>query len=219
MSLRDDVPQPEGSQEDYKQTVEQSIPDFRYSVPYRGDGTRAMAVAQAAFAQAGFRVERMTATELRVVGPGMRGARVDPLRGATLAGVTIGGGEIRVEAALGGAVWVQRLLGLLLGGMAVLFLVGFGIAWAVLPSLRAFAWIWFLSCCHSCRGLGWAPYWPWRCAGQAKAPCGIWWTTWPWPLPPPILGCRRAKTRRMLLLRAVREVHELRARLRQTLRI
>ncbi len=143
MSLRDDVPQPEGSQEDYKQTVEQSIPDFRYSVPYRGDGTRAMAVAQAAFAQAGFRVERMTATELRVVGPGMRGARVDPLRGATLAGVTIGGGEIRVEAALGGAVWVQRLLGLLLGGMAVLFLVGFGIAWAVLPSLRAFAWIWF----------------------------------------------------------------------------
>ncbi len=141
--MRDDVPQPEGSQEDYKQTVEQSIPDFRYSVPYRGDGTRAMAVAQAAFAQAGFRVERMTATELRVVGPGMRGARVDPLRGATLAGVTIGGGEIRVEAALGGAVWVQRLLGLLLGGMAVLFLVGFGIAWAVLPSLRAFAWIWF----------------------------------------------------------------------------
>ncbi len=136
-------PNPRGLKRGYMQTVEHSIPDFRYSVPYRGDGTRAMAVAQAAFAQAGFRLERMTATELRVIGPGMRNTRVDPLRGATLAGVTIGGGEIRMEAVLGGAVWVQRLLALLLGGMAVLFLVGFGIAWAVLPSLRDFAWIWF----------------------------------------------------------------------------
>lgn len=122
----------------------QHTPDFRYSAPYAGDASRAMAMAQAAFVQAGFRLEHLTGTELRAIGPGMRGTRVDPLRGATLVSLTVGTHEIRVEAVLGGATWVRRFLALLLGGMAALFLVGFGIAWAVVPALREFAWIWLL---------------------------------------------------------------------------
>ena len=74
----------------------------------------------------------------------MRGKRVDPLRGATIAAVTVGGGEIRVDAVLGGAAWVRTVMLLSLAGVAVVFVVGFGIAWALIPALRDFPWIWFL---------------------------------------------------------------------------
>lgn len=120
------------------------IPDFTYTVAFAGSCQRALAAAETAFSQAGFRIVKRSGGELCVASPGMRGKSVNPLRGATFASVTVGGGEIRVNAVLGGAVWVRRVMLLMLVGLAVLFVVGFGIAWAVVPELRDFPWIWYV---------------------------------------------------------------------------
>ena len=120
------------------------VPDFTHRVAFSGSPEKALAAAEAAFLQAGFKIATRSSGELRAVSPGMRGKRVDPLRGATIAAVTVGGGEIRVDAVLGGAAWVRTVMLLSLAGVAVVFVVGFGIAWALIPALRDFPWIWFL---------------------------------------------------------------------------
>ncbi|HUQ30681.1 MAG TPA: hypothetical protein VM095_01120, partial [Pyrinomonadaceae bacterium] len=110
--------------------------EYSKSVPFAGQGARALDVARSTFVGQGFQIAASSDYELRVVGPGMNSTREDPLKGVSEASLVIRASTIEIKAALGGAQKMKTFLRLFPLGMGLLFLIAFGTLAAFLPNFR-----------------------------------------------------------------------------------
>lgn len=95
---------------------------YAASLPFRGRAEEAFGLAEAALTALGFRLTDRSADVREWVGPGMNSSRESALLGASRIHVAHGGGELAVEADLGGVArlarfvtWFPVLLPLVLG--------------------------------------------------------------------------------------------------------
>ena len=103
------------------------------SVKLAGDPARALDLAATVLASNGFRLERRDEQPLVAVGRGMLSTKQNPLTGAGRVALTRIGGELRLEADLGGLRAMARFLVALPLGMVV----ALGVAWAATGGTRS----------------------------------------------------------------------------------
>jgi hypothetical protein len=105
---------------------------YAASLSFRGDTVKAFGLAEAALTALGFRFTERTASSVEWAGPGMNSNRESALMGATRIRVTSGGGELAVEADLGGVARLARFVKLFPIGLVlclgIVFAVVFGVA-------------------------------------------------------------------------------------------
>ncbi len=105
--------------------------DYTASVPFAGNADKALDLAVSALTAVGFRLVERTAASVEMDGPGTNGNWQSDLLGASRVRAAVGGGELAVEADLGGVRRVARFLTLFppaLGvSLGVVFLVVFGL--------------------------------------------------------------------------------------------
>jgi hypothetical protein len=110
--------------------------EYSKTVPFTGHGARALDVARAVFVGQGFQVVTSSGYELRVTGPGIISTRENPLKGVSEASIIMRPDSIEIKAILGGVKRMKNFLYLFPLGMALFFLIVFGVlAWS-LPGLR-----------------------------------------------------------------------------------
>src|SRR5262245_48252499 len=80
------------------------------SVPFRGDIDRALGLAASTLTGVGFRLTGRTAESVRLAGPGVKSTRRNGLRGASHIFIWANGGELVIEAELGGVARMSRFL-------------------------------------------------------------------------------------------------------------
>jgi hypothetical protein len=114
--------------------------EYSKTVPFMGRGARALDVARSTFVGQGFQITASSDDELRVTGPGINSTRQNPLRGISEASIIIRASAIEIKAILGGAQKMKTFMRLFPLGMALFFMLVFGVlAWR-LPLLRN---VWF----------------------------------------------------------------------------
>src|SRR5918912_3285806 len=101
--------------------------DYTKTVPFTGRASRALDVARTTFMSQGFQIVASTDQELRVVGAGMNSTRENALKGVSEATLIVRPSAIEVQARLGGAERMKKFLTFFPMGMAVLFLIVFGV--------------------------------------------------------------------------------------------
>lgn len=117
--------------------------EYSKTVPFTGQRARALDVARSAFVGQGFQIVASSDDELRVTGPGINSTRENPLKGVSEASIIIRSAAIEIKAILGGAQKLKMFLRLFPLGMALLFLLVFGVlAWR-LPVFRH-AWVFLI---------------------------------------------------------------------------
>ena len=83
---------------------------YAASLPFRGRADEAFGLAEAALTALGFRLADKSAAAREWVGPGMNSSRESALLGATRIHASHGGGELAVEAELGGVARLARFV-------------------------------------------------------------------------------------------------------------
>jgi hypothetical protein len=117
--------------------------EYSKTVPFIGNGARALDVARAAFVGQGFQIIASSDYELRVTGPGINSTKENPLKGVSEASIIIRSSAIEIKAILGGVQKMNTFLRLFPLGLALFFLIVFGaLAWS-LPDFRR-AWIFLI---------------------------------------------------------------------------
>jgi hypothetical protein len=119
---------------------------YEKTVPFHGDGAKALEAAIAPLTSLGFRIVDKSATAVEFQGPGMNSTRESALLGATRIRVIARSHELALEAELGGVEFMSRFvrwfpLALSVGIFVVLSLV-FAIAWG---NRIGAIWIWPLA--------------------------------------------------------------------------
>src|SRR5690349_12131629 len=117
--------------------------EYSKSVPFTGRAARALDVARSTFVGQGFQIIASTDSELRVTGPGFNSTRENPLRGVSDASIIVRASAIELKASFGGAEKIKTFLRFFPLGMAILFLIVFGILAYVLPQFRQW-WIFLI---------------------------------------------------------------------------
>jgi hypothetical protein len=84
----------------------------------------------------GFQIVASSDYELRVTGPGISSTKENPLKGVSEAFIIVRSASIEVKAILGGVQKMKTFLRLFPLGLALFFLVVFGILALSLPGLR-----------------------------------------------------------------------------------
>jgi hypothetical protein len=84
----------------------------------------------------GFQLVASTDHELRVTGPGINSTRENPLKGITEASIIVRSSAIEMRATLGGVEKMKKFLTFFPLGMALLFLIVFGVLALTIPDLR-----------------------------------------------------------------------------------
>jgi hypothetical protein len=112
--------------------------EYSKTVPFTGRASKALEVAKSTFLPQGFHFVTSTDYELRVVGPGINSTRENPLKGITEASIIIrpSASAIEMKATLGGVEKMKKFLIFFPLGMAILFLVVFGVLALQLPDMR-----------------------------------------------------------------------------------
>ena len=112
--------------------------EYSKTVPFTGKAAKALEVARATLLPQGFQIVASTDYELRVAGPGMNGTRENPLRGITEASIIVrpSASAIEMRAKLGGVEKLKKFLTFFPLGMAIFFLILFGVLALTLPALR-----------------------------------------------------------------------------------
>ena len=100
--------------------------EYEKSVPVAGDAGRAMETVVAALTLFGFRVAGKREAEVELLGPGMYSSKQNPLVGASRVVVRAESGRLAIHAEFDAVRRLIRTVGLVILGMAVLFLVLFG---------------------------------------------------------------------------------------------
>jgi hypothetical protein len=104
--------------------------EYSKIVPFAGRGSKALDVARSTFVGQGFQIVAGGDDELRVTGPGMSSTRENPLKGVSEASIIIRASAIEFKAVLGGAQKLKTFVRLFPPGMALFFLIAFGVlAW------------------------------------------------------------------------------------------
>lgn len=117
--------------------------EYSKTVPFVGRAAKALSVAQTAFVGQGFEIVAASDYELKVTGPGFNSTRENPLKGVSEASIIIRSSAIEIKALLGGAQKMKTFLRLFPLGMALLFLIVFGVLAFILPDFRRW-WIFLI---------------------------------------------------------------------------
>lgn len=112
--------------------------EYSKTVPFTGKAAKALEVARTTFLPQGFQLVASTDYELRVTGPGLNSTRENPLKGITEASIIIrpSASAIEMRATLGGVEKMKKFLTFFPLGMALLFLIVFGVLALSLPEMR-----------------------------------------------------------------------------------
>lgn len=117
--------------------------EYSKTVPFAGNGAKALDVARAAFVGQSFQIVSSSDSELRVTGPGLSSTRENPLKGLSEASIVVRADSIEVRALMGGAQKLKTFVRVFPLALACLFMIVFGvIAWLV-PVMRH-AWIFLI---------------------------------------------------------------------------
>lgn len=117
--------------------------EYSKTVPFAGNGARALDVARSAFVGQSFQIVASSDSELRVKGSGMSSTRESPLTGLSEASIVVRPDSIEVRALLGGAQKMKTFLRVFPLALAALLMTVFGVlAWRV-PAMRH-AWIFLI---------------------------------------------------------------------------
>ncbi len=100
--------------------------EYEKVVDFAGDARKALEAARAALVQVGFQVSPIEESAFRATYSGWFDTRRNPLLAASTMVVAVRDGRLALGAELGGLGKLRKFLILLIGGMALLFLVGFG---------------------------------------------------------------------------------------------
>jgi hypothetical protein len=117
--------------------------EYAKTVPFTGRASKALYVAQSTFISQGFQIVANTDSELRVTGPGMSSTRENPLRGVSEATIIVRPEAIEIKAILGGVERIKTFLRFFPLGMALFFLLVFGVLALTVPVLRIW-WIFLI---------------------------------------------------------------------------
>jgi len=101
--------------------------DYEKTVPFGGNMEKALEVAKNVFIQHNFQIVRGSDTEVEFTGPGMLSSRQNPLVGISRVCIRGTSGNLSIEAEFGGIRRLTKYLVLFIVGMAIFFLVFFGI--------------------------------------------------------------------------------------------
>jgi hypothetical protein len=112
--------------------------EYSKTVPFTGKATKALEVARATFLPQGFQLVTNSDYELRVTGPGINSTRENPLKGITEASIIVrpSASAIEMKAVLGGVEKMRKFLTFFPLGMAIFFLILFGVLTLTVPALR-----------------------------------------------------------------------------------
>lgn len=110
--------------------------EYSKTVPFTGHGARALDVARSVFVGQGFQIVASSDYELRVTGPGINSTKENPLKGVSEASIIIRSASIEFNAILGGVQKMKTFLRLLPLGLALFFLIVFGVLALSVPGLR-----------------------------------------------------------------------------------
>lgn len=119
--------------------------EYSKTVPFTGRASKALEVARSTFLPQGFQLTANTEYELRVTGPGINSTRENPLKGISEASIIIRPSTSAIElmATLGGVRKMKLFLIFFPLGMALLFLIVFGVLALNLPDFRR-PWIFLI---------------------------------------------------------------------------
>jgi hypothetical protein len=101
--------------------------DYEKTEPFSGNVEKVLEVAKNAFIQNNFQIVRDSDTEVELTGPGMLSSRQNPIVGISricIRGTSI---NLSIEAEFGGIRKLTKYLALFIVGMAIFFVVLFGI--------------------------------------------------------------------------------------------
>ncbi len=101
--------------------------DYEKTMPFSGNMEKALEVAKNVFIQHNFQIVRDSDSEVELTGPGMLSSRQNPLVGISRVCIRGTSGNISIEAEFGGIRKLTKYLVLFIVGMAIFFLVFFGI--------------------------------------------------------------------------------------------
>ncbi len=101
--------------------------DYEKTMPFSGNMEKALEVAKNVFIQHNFQIVRDSDTEVELTGPGMLSSRQNPLVGISRVCIRGTSGNLSIEAEFGGIRKLTKYLVLFIVGMAIFFLVFFGI--------------------------------------------------------------------------------------------
>ncbi len=101
--------------------------DYEKTEPFSGNMEKAFEVAKNVFIQHNFQIVRDSDSEVEFTGPGMLSSRQNPLVGISRVCIRGTSGNISIEAEFGGIRRLTKYLVFFIVGMAIFFLVLFGI--------------------------------------------------------------------------------------------
>jgi hypothetical protein len=110
--------------------------EYSKTVPFTGRASKALEVARSTFLPQGFQIVASNDYELRVTGPGINSTRENPLKGISAASIIASTSVIEMKATLGGVEKMKKFLIFFPLGMAVLFLIVFGVLALTQPAFR-----------------------------------------------------------------------------------
>lgn len=110
--------------------------EYSKTVPFTGQTARALEAARSTFMGQGFEIVASTDHELRVTGPGLASTYENPLKGVSEASMIVSARAIEIKATLGGTRMLRKLLWILPLGLALLFLIVFGVVAWIVPDFR-----------------------------------------------------------------------------------
>ncbi|HYJ46829.1 MAG TPA: hypothetical protein VEV81_09465 [Pyrinomonadaceae bacterium] len=117
--------------------------EYARTIPFTGRSAKALQVAMSTFIPLGFQITASTDHELRVTGPGITSTRESPLKGISEAAIVVRSSAIEMKAELGGVRKLKTFLTFFPLGMALLFLIIFGVLALSLPNFRRW-WIFLI---------------------------------------------------------------------------
>jgi len=115
----------DGGPKSYK--IQELAMDYEKTEPFSGNMEKALEVAKNVFIQHNFQIVRNSNSEVEFTGPSMLSSRQNPLVGISRVCIRGTSGNISVEAEFGGIRMLTKYLVLFIVGMAIFFLVVFGI--------------------------------------------------------------------------------------------
>ena len=101
--------------------------DYEKTEPFSGNMEQVLEVAKNVFIQNNFKIVRHSDTEVEFTGPGMLSSRQNPVVGISRICIRGTSGNISIEAEFGGIRKLTKYLVVFIVGMAIFFVVLFGI--------------------------------------------------------------------------------------------
>lgn len=101
--------------------------DYEKTEPFSGNMEKVLEVAKNVFIQHNFQIVHHSDTEVEFTGPGMLSSRQNPIVGISRICIRGASGNISIEAEFGGIRNLTKYLAFFITGMAIFFLVLFGI--------------------------------------------------------------------------------------------